>query len=248
MSMLRTTDEATEARNEPTDWIRLLAWMSIIGASLDAIAMVIIAVLIPPLVIGLVLTVAGLALLRRRPRGGVWMLGIVALLLGITSAPFALPDVPHPESAVSFVHAVGHLLTRAVAVIAALGALRAASPTGVKPIRTIALAGLAATVVVGMVASVATTSDTPEDGDVVVEVTSAEFPAVVEVVTGEAVFVENDDYIRHTFSVEGTSVDRELPARTGVRIEVDLDPGTYRLICEVAGHESMEADLVVGRI
>lgn len=249
MSLLRTsTDEAAGARAGLTEWIRLLALMSIIGAALDAIAMVINAALIPPLVIGIVITAAGLSLLRRLPRAGVWVLGTVGLLLALTSAPFALPNVPHPESAVSFVHAVGHLLTRVVAVIAAAGALRATSPIGVKPIRTVSLAGLAATVIVGIAASLATKSDAPEDGDVVVEVAAAEFPEVVEVVSGGAVFVENDDLIRHTFSVEGTGVSRELPARTGVGIKIDLEPGTYRLICEVPGHESMKADLVVGRI
>lgn len=247
MSILRTRDEATEARAEANDWIRLLGWMSIIGATLDAVVMAIVAVVIPPLVIGVVLTVVGVALLRRGPRVGVWVLGITALLLAVTSAPFVLPEVPHPESAVSFVHAVGHMFTRAVAVIAAAGALGVVSPARVRPIRAVAVAGLAATVIVGISAAVATTSDTVEEGDVVVEVASAEFPAIVEVAAGDAVFVENDDYIRHTFTIEDTDVSHELPARTGVRIEIGLEPGTYRLICEVAGHDSMEADLVVGK-
>ena len=244
MSVLHAADEATESDSGATDWIRLLAWLSVTGATLDVLAMGLTEV-IPPLVVGVILTAAGLVLLRRRPRAGTWMLGIVALLLALTSAPFALPNVPHPESAVSFIHGVGHLLTRAVAVIAAVAALRAVSPRALAPIRTLALGGLAVTVVVGIAASLATTSDSLEAGDVAVEVSAAEFPPVVEVVTGGAVFVENDDFIRHTFTVEDEGVSQELPASTGVRIELDLEPGTYQLICEVTGHESMTADLIV---
>jgi uncharacterized cupredoxin-like copper-binding protein len=59
------------------------------------------------------------------------------------------------------------------------------------------------------------------------------------------VFVDNRDFFRHTFTVEETSIDVELPARQGARVPVDLPAGTYAVVCPVPGHEFMASTLTV---
>ncbi len=234
---------ATPASLRP--WVRLLAWTAAVGAGVDAAVMGVLGEVIPPVLAGVVLTLAGLALLRRRPRVGIGLLGVVGVLLVVSGAPFALPNVGHPESAVGFGHAVIHLLTRLVTIVAAVGAWRQLSPVAARRFATLTAAGLAATVVVAVGASVADPGDTAEPGDVVAEVRDFEFPAQLQVASGGTLFVDNADLIRHTFTVEGTALSQELPAHTGRRFVVELEPGTYRVRCDVPGHESMEAHLVV---
>ncbi|HET6663958.1 MAG TPA: hypothetical protein VFG94_06855, partial [Acidimicrobiales bacterium] len=227
-------------------WTRLLLWASALGAAADLAVMALVGEVIPPLLVGALLTGVGIALVQRRPRAGIAMFGILALLLVITGAPFAGPSLAHPESPTSFVHGAIHLLSRLVAVAAAVGAWRDASPVTARRTGWVSGAVVGATLAVAAVATVAVDGDTAEDGDVVVAVEGAEFPETVRVATGGSLFVENDDLIHHSFTVDGTDISHQLPARTGVRFTVDLAPGTYEVICEVPGHDAMQADLVVG--
>jgi plastocyanin len=248
---MTTLDTSTAATPGPRaersgGWMRLLAWSAGTGATVDAILMAIVGEMIPPLAVGVVLTAVGIALLRGRPRFAIGLLGVTSALLVVTGAPFALPEVAHPESGISFGHAVIHLVTRLVAVVAAFGAWRGGSPAAARRIGAVTVAAIAGTVAVAAIATAVTTSDAMQDGDVVVEVADFEFPATVHVPAGGALFVDNADLLRHTFSVEGTGIAQELPARKSVRFDVDLPPGTYSVLCDVPGHDSMHADLVVG--
>jgi plastocyanin len=248
MSTLR--DEPTTT--EPDDieirgpWTRLLVWTTAVGAVADAAVMLIEREPIPPLVLGIALTGVGMVLLRRRPRAGVWMLGVVALLLALSGAPFALPNVSHPDSPVSFIHAVITLVIRPVSVVAAVCALRSVGPTQARRLGMVALAGVGAAAVMGLAASATTTSDAPRDGDVRVRVHRADFPEVVQVGSGAALLVENGDFVHHNLTVEQTAVSSDLPARKSVRVPLDLEDGRYRIYCDVLGHEAMEAELIVG--
>jgi plastocyanin len=241
-----TTAAAGPRAERSGGWLRLLAWSAGTGAAVDAMLMALVGEVIPPLAIGVVLTAAGIALLRRRPRFAIGLLGVTGALLVVTGAPFALPELAHPESGISFGHAIIHLVTRLVAVVAAVGAWRGGSPAAARRIGAVTAVAMAGAVAIAAIATLVTGSDAMQDGDVVVEVADFEFPPTVRVPTGGALFVDNADLLRHTFSVEGTGIAEELPARKSVRFGVDLPPGTYSVRCDVPGHDSMHADLVVG--
>ena len=79
------------------------------------------------------------------------------------------------------------------------------------------------------------------------EVVAKEFslePSVSTVRAGEVTFViKNDGFIEHNFIIEGIDekVDLILPQESET-LTVNLSPGTYRLVCNVSGHE--EAGMV----
>jgi uncharacterized cupredoxin-like copper-binding protein len=57
--------------------------------------------------------------------------------------------------------------------------------------------------------------------------------------------VDNSHIFRHSFTVEETDIDVELPALQAVRVPIDLAAGTYTVICDVPGHEEMTGVLIV---
>ena len=87
-----------------------------------------------------------------------------------------------------------------------------------------------------------------EAGDVEVVAVSVEFePTQLSVAAGETGFwVDNRDGIRHTFTIEGTGMEIDVPAFSAQRAVFDLDPGSYVVFCDVPGHENMRIDLTVG--
>lgn len=235
--------EAPEDRRRP--WTRLLGWLAGLSSVADLAVMALLGAVIPPVAAGAVLSLVGVALLRRRPQAGIVLIFAVSALLVLTGAPFALPHVFHPESPIDFGHAVVHLAGRALAAAAAVGAWRSASPLLARRIATLGAGLVATTVVVGAVATMSTTSDAAAPGDVRVPVRDFAFPSEVRVPGGSTLFVDNADLTRHTFTVDGTDVSRDLPPATGVRFGLGLGRGTYRLVCSVPGHESMTATFVV---
>lgn len=234
-----------EAEAAAGQWVRVLVRLSIVTAIVDVTAPALSGAVIPPLVVGAALTVIGLVLLRRSRKTGVATLGVVHLLLVVSSAPFAAPSLAHPESPISFVHAVVHLGGRALAVAAAVAAWRYASDAGARRFGIVALALLGVTAVTSGVAVVLTPGVTAQPGDVAVTVQDVAFPDEVRVASGGHLLVENTEPVRHTFTVEGTDLSEELPERRSVRFAVDLAPGSYQLVCAVPGHESMTARVVV---
>lgn len=248
--MTTTTDSTPKAsasriQDPQRGWTRLLVIAVALSAAADVAVMALARSVIPPVATGVVLSLVGLALLRRWPRKAIVMLAVVSALVVVSSAPFALPHLAHPESAVDFVHSSIHLGGRLVAIAAAIGALRAASPATARRFGALAAVLLGATVLLGAIATSLTSRDDAAPGDVTVAVGDFAFPPNVRVPTGATVFVDNDDLNRHTFTVADTDLSHELPGGAGVRFRVDLPPGTYRLFCSVPGHESMEAELIV---
>lgn len=245
MATLAPEPAATTSTTAVGPWLRLLAWMTAVVAVVDVIFFGLIAAVVPPLAVGAVLTVVGLALVRRSRRASIVVLGLTTLVMLAGNAPFAVEHVAHPASAIDFTHAVIGTLGRALALVAAVGAWRQASPVGARRlgVGTVGLAAL--TVVVAGVAMVTSTGDEATAGDLEIAIEDAEFPTSIEVESGAALFIDNRDLFRHTFTVEGTDLDVDLAAAQGTRAVVDLPPGTYPVICDVPGHEFMEATLRV---
>lgn len=85
-----------------------------------------------------------------------------------------------------------------------------------------------------------------------VEVTLSEFaiePGVVQAVQGSTLMVRNTGAVVHNLRVEGTDlITPDIAAGGSATLDISsLAPGTYTLICEIAGHASvgMTGELVV---
>lgn len=202
---------------------------------------------IPPVVV-FVLVLIGLAVgVRRSPARWLrWAAAAVPLLLVVANAPFAIPDLSHPESPGGFIPTVlvvGCALATVVAGVAA--AIR-------RPLRATPLwGGAAALMALGIAGSLAmgagVTDDVAEAGDGQVVATQFTYPDRVALpADATGVTITNEDVFRHTFVIEGTDVAIELPGSTVRRVPLDLPPGTYRYLCDVPGHTGMEGVIEVG--
>jgi plastocyanin len=249
--MSTLTPEAAASRGphrsegDRPSWVRVLIWLTAVIAATDLLFFALIAEVIPPLAVGAVLTVVGIVVVRRAPRAGIVVLGVTNLVMLVGNAPFAIDHLAHPASAVDFTHAVVGSVGRVLAVTATVGAWRGASPAGARRFGVAAVGLAAATVVVAAVAMLTASGDDAEADDVPVAVVEAAFPARIAAATGDTLFVDNRDLFRHTFTVEGTDLDVELPATQGVRIPLELAPGSYEVVCAVPGHDFMQASLEV---
>jgi len=102
---------------------------------------------------------------------------------------------------------------------------------------------------VSMVAAANTTSDVALEGDVIIVAEDVLFTERAEVATGDgALFIDNRDPGRHTFTIEALGIDVELPAGTARRVVLgSVAPGTYEYVCTIIGHEKMTGTLIVER-
>ncbi len=230
-------------RPTPSAWRGPLVWLAGIAAAADLAFFALIGEVIPPLAAGALLTIVGLVVLRRTPRAGIAILGLTSLVMLVGNLGFAVDHLAHPASAIDFTHAAIGSVGRAFAVIAAIGAWRGAGAAGARRLVVIS-AGLAGvTLVTAAVAMISSTGDELGTQDIRVPVADAAFPASIAADAGDALFVDNQDLFRHTFTVAGTSVDVELPATVGIRVPLDLEPGVYEVVCTVPGHDFMTSTL-----
>jgi plastocyanin len=238
------------AQTEPGDarsdaWLRLLVWTVAVVAAVDVAFMALATALIPPLIIGAVLTAIGLGLARWRPRIGASVLGATSVLMLVGSLPFAVEHLAHPSSGVDFVHSVVGIFGRVAAIVMAVMVLRRATDASARRAGAIVVVLLGLTLLVATVASLASTGEQAQAGDVVTQIDDHAFDERIEVASGDTLFVDNLEPFRHTFTVEDTTIDVVTPAAQGVRIPVDLEPGSYSVVCAVPGHEAMGGTLVV---
>jgi plastocyanin len=233
------------APTTPSIWATFLAVAAGFVAVVDLAFFALIREIIPPLAVGIVLTGVGLTVLRARPRTGAVVLGVTSLVMLIGSLPFAVDHFAHPDSGIDWFHAVVGVFGRAGVIIAAVGTWRSASEQAGRRMAVATLGLTALVVVVAVVATVTTSGDDRQDSDVVVAITTTAFPDQLTVQTGDVLYVDNQHMFRHTFTVEDTDVDVALPAMQGVRIPIDLVPGTYQLVCDVPGHDAMTGQLIV---
>jgi hypothetical protein len=226
-------------------WVRMLVRLTAAIAVTDLLFFALIGEVIPPLAVGAVLTAVGIATVRRAPQAAIVVLGATSLVMLVGNAPFAVDHLAHPASALDFIHATVGSVGRVLAVVATLGAWGGASPAGARRFGVAAVGLAAATVAVAAVAMATSSGEDAEADDVPVVLEEAAFPERIAVASGSTLFLDNRDLFRHTFTVEGTDLDVELPAAQGVRIPIDLGPGSYEVTCAVPGHDFMRASLEV---
>lgn len=74
-------------------------------------------------------------------------------------------------------------------------------------------------------------------------------PTVLRVPAGGEVRIDyrNSDLYPHTFTVAALDLHRYLPADASGSFKLpDLAAGSYRLVCQVTGHDKMRGTLIVG--
>jgi plastocyanin len=81
------------------------------------------------------------------------------------------------------------------------------------------------------------TDDGGGGGGVVVTANNFAFtPADVTVASGDTITATNGNPLTpHTFTVEETDIDVNLPAGTSEDVTIDLDPGEYGFVCTIHG-------------
>jgi plastocyanin len=171
-------------------------------------------------------------------------LGLITILINM---PFLIGDLSHPESAVSFNIGTVALLAAVLQTLVGVRvwarlsdrfARRSWQTAGV-----MLLVGLA----ISLVAAMSLEDDVAQAGDTTIRAHRVEFlPGSFTATSGGAVFVENEDPTRHTFTIEALGINVELPGNTARRVEISAAPGTYEVICAVPGHENMKATLTIG--
>lgn len=229
----------------PSNWDRLLMVSAAVVAVVDLIYMALVAENIPPMATGIVLTAVGFALMRARRKAGILVLAVTAAVLLVGAVPFIVDHIGHPESGVDWVHIVIGTFGRLFVLGVAVTTWRSRSDASARMAGVLALGALGALISVALVATAATSGDERRDGDITVSIDSTAFPEQIVAGSGDVLFVDNSHVFRHSFTVEGTDIDVELPALQAVRVPIDLPTGTYTVICNVPGHEDMTGVLIV---
>lgn len=170
---------------------------------------------------------------------------LMTLFVGINMV-FALGDLSHPESAGPFI-ATSVVIAGGVVTVALAALAARRRPLSAARVWAGAFGVLGVAAVGSLMAATGVENDVaqPGDGEVIAE--DFEFPEQVSVPSSAGgLLLRNDDAARHTFVVEGQVDPVEMPANSQKRVDLDLGPGTYRYFCDIAGHEAMEGELIVG--
>lgn len=250
----------------PTDsdrgapWRSLLRFALILLIAVGVLVHVFVQVPIPPVIVLMVLMGVALYLLGRAGRArtvGVVLGGIAALLFTLGNLPFLVEDLGHPDSVLAFVASGAGVVGSITGFVAMLGALLRVGEAPVRPLFGLATLAVLVVIGVGLVSRLGVDSDKAEVGDVTLVAKDADyFPegtdpdreedVEISVERGGAVFVDNKDLYRHTFTIESAAIDQEVPAGVDKRIGIGLEPGRYEFICDVEGHEEdMKGTLTV---
>ena len=230
-------------------WRPVLVTAALAQILLIVVLMVVNGEVVPPVIVMSGMLAIGLLVLRNGPRAGAAVLGIVSLLHLATSGPFLAEGLVHPESFWDFWLGWALVLAAVLCILAAVPLWRQTDDGPGRPRFVSLVFGglLVALGVAGGVATAAYESDTAQSGDIAVAARNVKFEPTNLSAEGEnmAVFVENKDPVRHTFSIDELEVDLELPGNKAARIEFTADPGTYEFYCAVPGHDGMTGELVV---
>lgn len=177
--------------------------------------------------------------------------GLVLAAFSVTAVAGNLPGVAdelaHPESAPAFILTLLATLSAAVAAVSGLGMFRTWSSRPAPRVAAVAGSLFVAGIVLSLVAASTTVSEVASADDVAVVAEGVAWAPSEVVVDDESsgVWVDNRDGIRHTFTVPALGIDLDVPALKSRRVDIDAPAGSYQIICEVPGHDSMTATLIV---
>jgi plastocyanin len=170
-------------------------------------------------------------------------LGLLTILLNL---PFVISDLSHPESALGFNTGTVALLAATLQTLVGVRVWVSLSERFARRSWQTAAALFVVGLAISVVAAMGVEDDAAQAGDTMVRAYHVEFlPGSFTAPGGTAVFIENQDPTRHTFTIEELGIDVELPANTARRVEIAAPAGTYEVTCAVPGHESMKATLTI---
>lgn len=244
--MATTPDTDARAR-----WRSLLRFALGVLIAVGVLVHVYVQVVIPPVLVFMILFGVTLFLLTREGRArtvGVVLGGVFAVLFLVGNLPFVIADVSHPDSFLPFLSAAAGVVGSLLGFVAMLGALFGWPAPVVRPLMIVGTAAIVLLAAVGLVSSLGVDSDERRDGDAVLLAKDVDYEpegahlertkdASLELTSGGAVFVENKDLFRHTFTIDELGIEVELPAGADRRIEIDGPAGDYVFYCSVEGHE-----------
>ncbi len=236
--------EGTVASGEEP-WVRVSRYAALTIA-VYAVVFQLFAGFSPPVtVIGLMFLAFGVFLSSGRRRLA-FASGTVALLLVVSFAAPLVDALTDLASLEAFALNWFLTLTAFVAFIGGIGAIRGESGRLVRPIVGLAVGLFVAGFVVSAVVAAGVEAAEPLAGDSRVVAESMSFvPEELVVGAGSGIWMENRDGLRHTFTVEGTDVELNVPGNSAGRMDLELEPGTYKVICDVPGHEAMAMELTI---
>lgn len=223
------------------DWAWLVRWLAAAILCLTAVVGLVSGDR-ETLVIAAALLVANALLRWRTGFVGTILTALLATDIAFWMLPAALTNLANGESLAAVVVPAAFATSAVLLLVAAtlsLARRRHPEPAGVGPLIAVgaAMATLALATLVGLLGA----TDGPATGDVQVTARDTAFePDHLDVPAGRTTFyVTNDDLFWHTFTIKGTSVNVRLSTRGHRRVEVDLAPGTYEIVCRIPGHESL---------
>ena len=156
------------------------------------------------------------------------------------------PTLTHPPiSCLSGV--VGGLVPLTI-ILASIGALRRWSAGTHMRLWYGTVSLVVVLVGVSFIAAAGVSSDVIADGDTPLIISGVEFLSeTLGLETGRAtIFVDNQDALRHTFTIAELGIEVQLPAGSARRVVLPgVAAGTYEFICSITGHEDMIGTLVV---
>ncbi len=241
-----TTGEA-EKKSPTRTWLQVTRVAALVVLAWSIVLQVLAGQLIPPVaIIGVVFGVLAAFLVGERPRLGLTA-AVLALLSLAGNLPMTIDELSHPSSAPAFLLTMVVTTAAVVLMVAGLAAFRGWSTDSVRALYY-GWGGVAAVgVVVALSAASGVDSAQPAADDVQVTARGVEFDtSEIVVPAGETGFwLDNQDSIRHTFTIEELGYEIDAPSTSAQRAVFDLEPGEYQVICAVPGHENMTIDLVV---
>lgn len=239
--------DAVDAGLRPDPWIRLARSGGVAMVVFSAGLQVLAGELIPPvLAVGVLFGTLVVFLRPGRKRLGLVTAGLAMTALS-ANAPFIVEDLSHLNGGWVFVLTLVSVLGGLSLIAAGLAVFFEWSPGGAFPLALAMASILFVGAIASMSVSLAEESEPVAAGDVEVVARAVSFaPGDISVTAGSAaVWVDNRDGIRHTFTIDELGVDLEVPANTSRRIDFEVVPGEYLVTCEVPGHDGMTATLVV---
>lgn len=229
-------------------WVKLLRWAAIASVLDVALVNLFSEEIIPPLLVFALIWIGGIAWLTRATKGPAILLLVSFIAHIASSAPFVIPTLTVPASAGDFVLNVLGLLAALVGIVAAIQVARGvveAAPAA----RSLATGAAAVFVVLtafSVFSLVTYDSAVAQEGDVELVTKDVAFdPESLEAESGQvAVFVDNEDTVLHTFTIEDLDVDLDVPAGKSARLTFDAEPGEYEFFCQ-PHKDDMEGTLTV---
>lgn len=249
----------TEKRNEPIEeiveppigdnpWVKVAKASAVMVVVWAGLLHIVAQVIIPPvIVIGLIglAFASSLRTIRRKTALGYALFSVLSV---VGNLPGVIGDLSDISSTPAFSLTLLHSLVAALGMVGGLGMFFGWSGQPIRALVSGAATLFGVLIVASMVVAWQTDSAAALDGDVAIAMERVQFvPGEVRVVSGGALWVNNQDGIRHTFTVAELGLDLEIPANKAGRVEVQGPAGTYDVICTVPGHENMVATLEIGQ-